>query len=149
MVNGLEKYLDRVTVKLVREPMTEYEVSNVAAAKRILQTYMQDFDREHLAALFVNHKKQIQSIHEISVGTLNGSLVHPREVFKAAILANAAGIILAHNHPSGHLEPSEEDKMVTKKIQDAGVILGIELIDHLIISQNGCYSFLENQCILT
>ena len=70
----------------------------------------------------------------MSIGSLNASMVHPREVFKATILANAAGVLLVHNHPSGSLEPSAEDRSLTRRLQDAGRLLGIDLLDHVLIA---------------
>ncbi|MGM9532028.1 JAB domain-containing protein, partial [Intestinibacter sp.] len=92
-------------------------------------------------------KNQPTNISVVSVGSVNASIVHPREVFKTAILSNSSKIMLAHNHPSQILKPSAEDKLITKRIQDAGEILGIELLDHLILGDNKYFSFKEN-CIL-
>jgi len=75
--------------------------------------------------------------HVISIGTTNANLVHPREVFKPAIIKNACGVIVAHNHPSGGTDPSEADLEVTKRLTDAGKLLGIELLDHIIITPDG------------
>ncbi|MGL5764570.1 MAG: JAB domain-containing protein [Sarcina sp.] len=89
-------------------------------------------------------KNKIIGIHEVSRGTLNSSLVHPREVFKRALINNASKIILAHNHPSMDLTPSIEDKKVTKRLIQGGEVLGIEVIDHIIIGDGTYYSFKEN-----
>ena len=77
----------------------------------------------------------------IFIGTLNQSLVHPREIFRPAILDNSAGIIIAHNHPSGTLEASRADIQITDRLKDVSKLMGIELLDHVIISKNGYYSF--------
>lgn len=137
-------YLNRVTVMLVEEPLMEYQVKDSNDISQLLQEYMKYFDREHFVAVFLNGKQRMQSIHEVSVGTLTASMVHPREVFKAAILANAGSIIIAHNHPSGVVMPSEEDIMVTERLKEVGKIIGIEVIDHLIIGRDSYYSFAEN-----
>ena len=97
--------------------------------------------KEYLLAFFLNARHQLISKEIISIGTLTCSLAHPREIFAPAIGQAAAGIILAHNHPSGDPSPSEEDIRLTKRIAQAGLILGIDLLDHLIIAENGCYSF--------
>ena len=82
--------------------------------------------------------------HELSRGTLDATLVHPREVFKVAFLANAAAILIAHNHPSGDPEPSGDDLSITRRLSEAGKLLGVELLDHLIIGHDGrYYSFSE------
>lgn len=90
-------------------------------------------DRERFVVLLLNTKNAVIESHTVSIGTLSSALVHPREIFKPAIQASAASIILAHNHPSSHLEPSREDREVTRRIIEAGETLGIEVLDHLII----------------
>lgn len=93
--------------------------------------------KEHLVALYLNARNQLIHKETISIGTLNASLVHPREVFKPAIDHLAAGVIVAHNHPSGNLEASEEDRRMTDKLQKSGEIIGVEVIDSLIITASG------------
>ena len=88
-------------------------------------------------------RNQLLGINTVSVGTLNSSIVHPRECFKPAILMGAASIILAHNHPSGDTTPSREDIELTKRLRDAGEILGIEVLDHLIITDTSSLSLKE------
>ncbi len=90
---------------------------------------LKDADREHLLVLLLDTKNRVTGINTVSVGVLDSSLAHPREVFKAAILGNAAAIILAHNHPSGDPTPSQEDKRVTQRLRDAGTTLGIGMLD--------------------
>ena len=92
--------------------------------------------KEHFVVLYLNARNQLIHKETISIGTLNASLVHPREVFKPAIEHLAASVILAHNHPSGGCEPSEADLELTKRLKEAGKILGIEVSDHLIITKN-------------
>ncbi len=101
---------------------------------------LQDENKEHFYALLLNTKNQIISEELISVGTLNSSLIHPREVFNPAIKASANSIILVHNHPSGDCTPSSEDKEVTKIITNAGDILGIKVLDHIIIGKENYFS---------
>ena len=104
---------------------------------------LQDEKKEHFYVLFLDTKNQIVSEELISVGTLNASLIHPREVFKGAIKASANSVILVHNHPSGDNSPSKEDEEVTKIIKDAGDILGIKVLDHVIIGENDFVSLKE------
>ena len=92
--------------------------------------------KEHFVVLYLNARNQLIYKETISIGTLNASLVHPREVFKPAIEHLAASIIIAHNHPSGGCEPSEADIMLTGRLKDAGQLLGIEIIDHVIVSKD-------------
>ena len=92
--------------------------------------------KEHFVVLYLNARNQLIYKETISIGTLNASLVHPREVFKPAIEHLATSIIIAHNHPSGGCEPSEADDKLTERLRDAGQLLGIEIIDHIIISKD-------------
>ena len=100
-------------------------------------------DREVLLVLCLNTKNDVVAIHRCHVGSLNSSIVHPREVFKSAILNNAASIIISHNHPSFNCSPSSEDIEVTKRIQEAGILLGIELLDHIIVTPSTFLSLKE------
>lgn len=102
---------------------------------------MKDLDREQLRAIFVDARHKIIGWEVISIGTVTASLAHPREILKGAILSNACGIILVHNHPSGDCSPSDEDVRLTNRIKDATRIMGIELLDHVVVSVNGAYSF--------
>jgi len=86
-------------------------------------------------------------VAEVSIGTLNASLVHPREVFSEAISANAASVIFAHNHPSGDTEPSSDDLLITKRLVEAGKIMGIEVADHIVVTQNTFFSFKDKGLI--
>lgn len=106
-----------------------------------LQKEFGSADREKFIAVHLNAKNRIISYEVVSVGSLNASLVHPREVFKAAILSNAASIILSHNHPSGDPNPSNEDLQLTKRLEEAGKLLGIEVLDHIIFAGKSFYSF--------
>lgn len=103
--------------------------------------------REHFLILSLDTLNNLIRSDEISVGTLNASIVHPREVFKAATKALAAQIILAHNHPSGDSEPSEDDLVITKRLVETGKILGIEVVDHIIAVKDGFLSFKEKGLI--
>ncbi|MBM7854532.1 DNA repair protein RadC [Desulfohalotomaculum tongense] len=105
-------------------------------AAALVMEDMRRLDREHFCALLLNTKNQVLSVETISVGTLNSSVVHPRELFKAAIKKSSAAVILLHNHPSGDPAPSREDIAITKRIVKSGEILGISVLDHLIIGDN-------------
>jgi len=96
---------------------------------------MRYLDREHFRVLLLNTKNQVIRIELVSIGTLNSSAVHPREVFKAAIRHSAAGVILVHNHPSGDPKPSSQDIDVTKRLLDVGQLIGISVLDHIIIGE--------------
>ena len=148
MENKHAKIVDIVSIKMVREGSTKYENRKIETpfdAYVLLKNFLEDSDREKLLVVCLDTKNQPINICTVSVGTLNSSLVHPREIFKTAILSNSNQIMLAHNHPSGISAPSNEDKAMTNRIKDAGVILGIELIDHIIIGSNEYFSFKENR----
>jgi len=100
--------------------------------------------KEIFVVLYLNGRNKIVHKEQISVGTLNASLVHPREVFEPALKHSAASIILAHNHPSGETVPSPEDFSITKQLCDAGKLMGIEVLEHIIVAADGYYSFKEN-----
>src|SRR6185436_2586896 len=106
-------------------------------AAKLVRGYLCGVDREHFVGLYLDSSNKLIAIHTISVGILNSSLVHPREVFKIAYMVNAAGVIVAHNHPSGNTEPSGEDLRITKQLVDGGKLLGIPLHDHIIVTDSG------------
>jgi len=136
-------------VVLVKEKVGRYELSRETkspeeaynAIKTI--TNAQEEAQEVFGILILNTKNKIVAVHEISRGALNGSLVHPREVFKPAVLHNAASIICFHNHPSGNPEPSREDIETTNRLVEAGKIIGIEILDHIIVGDDGYVSLKE------
>jgi len=104
-------------------------------------------NKEHFYALFLDTKNRIIGEELISVGTLNASLIHPREVFNPAIKASANSIIIVHNHPSGDCNPSSEDIEITKKLENAGSLLGISIVDHVIVGKNSYLSFKDQDLI--
>lgn len=110
-------------------------------AAGLVMEEMRHLDREHFRALLLNAKNQVIGQEVISIGTLNSSAVHPRELFKNAIKRSAAAIILIHNHPSGDPSPSREDIEVTRRLIEVGHLIGIEVLDHLIIGDNKFNSF--------
>lgn len=105
---------------------------------------LKDKKKEYFYALFLDTKNKVIAEEEISVGILDASLIHPREVFKSAIKASSNSIILVHNHPSGDCTPSKEDKNVTKILENAGDLLGIRVLDHIIVGRDQYYSFREH-----
>ena len=109
--------------------------------KDLVMEDMRYFDREHFRVLYLDRKNGLLAMEDISIGGLHSSIVHPREVFKIAVKKSAAGIILVHNHPSGDPTPSKEDIDVTRRLIEAGKIIGIEVLDHLIIGDNIYCSF--------
>ena len=105
---------------------------------------LQDEPAEVFAMICLTTKHRVIAYHEVSRGTLDATLVHPREVFKAALLANAAAIIVSHNHPSGDPTPSADDVDLTRRLAAAGDLLGISLLDHIVIGDGRYFSFKES-----
>ena len=103
--------------------------------------------REHFLVLILNARHECLGYEVVSVGSLNASIVHPREVFKPPLLASAASVVLVHNHPSGDPEPSEEDLAITKRLVEVGELLGIGVLDHVIVASRGIVSFRSRQLL--
>ena len=121
----------------------EISIRTATDVVRLLRPGLKDKKKEHFLILCLDTKNSVIRISNVSVGTLNASLVHPREVFKEAIQALACSIILVHNHPSGKPEPSDADIEVTKRIIEAGKVVGIDVLDHIIITRDSAFSFKE------
>ncbi|PHV69764.1 DNA repair protein RadC [Sporanaerobium hydrogeniformans] len=119
-------------------------IQSTSDADELVRQFLDELDREAMIVVALNTKSEPTCLQVISIGSLSASIVHPREVFKVAILSNAYSILLAHNHPSGDTTPSQEDIKLTKRIKNASDIMGISLLDHLIIGSDGYYSFKEN-----
>ncbi len=142
--------IPKYKVMLVRDDSIETDTKFINSsddANKIIQSYLNGVDREHFVVILLNRKNGIIGINTVSVGDLSSSIVHPREVFKPAIVAGAASIIVAHNHPSGDPAPSSDDINVTKRLKEAGDILGIGVLDHIIIG-DGCYVSLKAKDLL-
>lgn len=116
-------------------------------ASLVLESNLKGLSKEHFQILMLNTKNHLIGVATISIGSLNSSIVHPRELFRTAIKRSAASIILAHNHPSGDATPSREDIEVTKRIKNAGDLVGIDVLDHIIIGDNCYYSFKEEKIL--
>ena len=124
-----------------------FDVKSPEAVFKVISSSIKDKAREHFKLILLNSRNRKIGISSISTGTLTTSLVHPREVFREALAHSAASVILAHNHPSGDPEPSEDDLKITRKLVESGKILGVEVIDHIIIGKNNFYSFREKGLI--
>ena len=131
------------TLKSQRE---SFKISSPKDVSTLLINEMSNFKQEVFKLILLNTKNIVIGTKDVFKGTLNSSIVHPREVFKPAILSNAASIILAHNHPSGDTTPSKEDISITRRIKDGGDLLGIKLLDHLIIGDD--YTSLKEKGIV-
>lgn len=127
-------------IQRIKQVANEVEVNNYIIrspedACRVSYQFIGEDDREVFFVICLNTKNHVVAVHRAHVGSLNASIVHPREVYKSAILNNSASIIVAHQHPSGDPIPSSEDIQVTKRLSEAGKILGIELLDHIIVGE--------------
>lgn len=141
-----------VAVRLVREGRLSYDdagrrpiLRTPADAARVLRDLIGYHDREAFAVLCLTVRHSVTAAHVASMGLLDSAAIHPREVFKAAILANAAAVILGHNHPSGDPEPSGDDVRITAKLTEAGKVIGIEVLDHIITGADGSHVSLRER----
>jgi len=123
----------RGEIKVVRSPED---------AACLLMDEMKHLDREHFKVILLDSKNSVISIETVSIGTVNASIVHPREVLKPALMKSATSLILVHNHPTGHTSPSREDILLTRRFEKCGRIVGIEIVDHIIIG-DGSYESLK------
>jgi DNA repair protein RadC len=138
-------------VKLVREPGTAtragLKIRNPSDVHRLMLERAAPLDQEAFWVVCLDAQSQVRAVHEVTRGILNSSLVHPREVFRAAILAGAAGIIVVHNHPSGDPTPSADDRAVTRQLVNAGRLLDLPVYDHVILAGERYCSFAETGLI--
>lgn len=132
-------------IREVSAPFVSYSIKCPEDAQNLAASYIADEDREVFLVMMLNTKNEVVGLHRAHVGSLNSSIVHPRDVMKAAILNNAASIIVSHQHPSGNPTPSQEDIEVTKRLAEAGKILGIEVLDHVIVSHTGKHVSLKEK----
>ena len=147
-----QKSAEVINIQMVKERKLLYNGNRLTMPQQAAEAFCSlvgNPDRECFVAMLLDGKNRITALHLVSQGSLNQSIVHPRETFKAAILANAAAVILAHNHPTGDLTPSSEDIAITRRLKEAGDLLGIKVLDHVIIdtdSRNNS-SFVERGLI--
>lgn len=128
---------------LTGNPVQAPMISKPQDIFNLMKASFQDLDREHFKVIHLNTKNHVLKIETTAIGILSSSPVHPREVFKEAIKMNSAGIILTHNHPSGDPTPSQDDLLLTSRLREAGDILGIQVIDHIIFGDNRYVSLKE------
>ena len=131
----------------VREEVGDYLKPNTryTSATQIYDTFafLQNETKEYFICLHLDGKNRVLAVDICSTGSLNQSIVHPREVFKVALLSSAAAVIFVHNHPSGCPDPSSEDRTITKRLAEAGELLSIRVLDHVIVGTEGYVSFVE------
>ena len=142
------------SLKLVKEDASRYDLDakfirhprDIATLLRLME--IDQSPEEQFLCICLNTKHKVVGVFTVSHGSLNSSIVHPREVFKRAVLLNSAAIILAHNHPSGDPSPSKEDVTVTQRLAEGGKLLGIEVLDHIIIGDGTRYTSLKEENLL-
>lgn len=146
------KRISVYTVKLIRESAKIYDLKTkiVRSPDDGARAFREVFDvsamtKEHFLLATLNTKNEIIGMHVIHIGSVNASVVHPREVFQQALLNNASSIIVAHNHPSGDPTPSREDIEVTKRLAEAGKLIGIDCLDHLVIGDENRFVSLKEK----
>ena len=134
-----EEKLSKNKNKIIRSPKDIFQ---------LLKEKVINFHKEYFIVVSLDNRNKVISSDTVSIGILNSSLIHPRETFEVAIKNHAASIILCHNHPSGELKPSKDDILITDNLVKAGKILGIEIFDHIIITEREYFSFAENKIFL-
>jgi DNA repair protein RadC len=137
----------RVTYAPAKPPLSidARKALTPTAAASVLRARLASEPVEVVIVLLLNTKHRVIGLHEVGRGTLNACLVHPRDVFKVALLANAAGVIVGHNHPSGDATPSPEDIELCLRLRAAGTVVGVDLLDFLIVTEEAHTSFLEQR----
>lgn len=139
------KALFEISHRTEQEALTpRNKIPDAKAVFNLLRNMIGGKKQEHFVVLSLNSRNFLLDINPVSKGTLTASLVHPREVFRQAITRCAASVILAHNHPSSVCSPSENDHLITKRLEKAGKILGIQIVDHVIVSNSDYYSFKDH-----
>ncbi len=147
------KRVQMVSLRMVKERSALYEGRNISSpqdAIRLVNDFIEGIeflDKEVFVGIYLNTKNEPTAFEKISTGSLNATIVHPREVFKTAILTNSNSMIFLHNHPSGDPTPSLEDKNITERLKEAGELLGIRVLDHIVIGNGKHYSFKEEGLI--
>ena len=136
----------RIRIEVVRDegaPFYKEPVRGPADVFRLLTEEARSWDRERFLSLLLDGRHRTIGLDEISVGTTTSALVHPREIFKSVILANACGFILIHNHPSGDPNPSQEDRDITARLKEAAALMGVPLLDHIVLGDKSFFSFAD------
>ena len=139
--------LFEVSARVSREKLDTNKISSPDDAAMLMMEELRHEQKEHFKILLLDTKNNVRKVSEISIGSLNSSIVHPREVFKEAVVNVASSIILVHNHPSGECEPSHEDIVLTNRLDECGKIMGIRVLDHIIIGDGVYFSFKEEGLI--
>jgi len=150
-INSAKACTILASIELIKRALEvgEETLPKIESIKDVIaqMSYLRDKTREHLAALYLNARNELVFKKHIFVGTLDANIAHPREIFEHALANHAASVILVHNHPSGDPQPSKADLEITKRILEAGKIMGIDVLDHVIIAKNKIFSFKQKKLI--
>jgi len=150
-INSAKACTILASIELIKRALEvgEETLPKIESIKDVIaqMSYLRDKTREHLAALYLNARNELVFKKHIFVGTLDANIAHPREIFEHALANHAASVILVHNHPSGDPQPSKADLEITKRILEAGKILGVDVLDHIIITKTKVFSFKEKKLI--
>jgi len=149
--NEKRKRVQVVRLEMIKERSELFATNKITSprdAASILADFLAGADRETLVVLCLDTKHKVNAINIVGIGSINSAIVHPREVFKPAILSNSAAIIVGHNHPSGDSSLSKEDAGIARRLSEAGAILGIEVLDSLAIGDDGSFSSSKEQGLL-
>ena len=143
--DGYEYQGYKVRTKLVIEGDSEYKPMNFATPAEVYHAFknLAESDKERFYSIHLDSKNKVLGVEMVSQGSLDSSPVHPREVYKSALLASAASVIFVHSHPSGDPDPSDSDRKITDQLLQAGELMGINVLDHVIVGRDGYYSFSE------
>jgi DNA repair protein RadC len=129
----------------VNDQNAQYQDAHLSSSREVVRLF--DFlsreTKEHFWAVHLDSKNRLLCLDQVSTGSLNASIVHPREVFKSCLLSSAAALLLVHNHPSGDPTPSNEDREITMRLKEVSELLGIRLLDHVVIGDGRHYSFAD------
>jgi len=150
-INSAKACTILASIELIKRALEvgEETLPKIESIKDVIaqMSYLRDKTREHLAALYLNARNELVFKKHIFVGTLDANIAHPREIFEHALANHAASVILVHNHPSGDPQPSKADLEITKRILEAGKILGVDVLDHIIITKTKVFSFKDKKLI--
>ena len=139
-----DTFIRETRVSYIHSQQAPFKIRSASDVATFARSILTDNSREHFIAMFLDAMHQVTAYSIVSIGTANYAVVTPREVYQRAIVAGAIAIAVAHNHPSGSPLPSDEDHKVTKRLFESGVLLGIKLLDHVVVTDNEHYSFSEN-----
>jgi DNA repair protein RadC len=139
-----DTFIREARVNYLHSEQVMFKIGSPADVANFVRSVLTDNSREHFVALYLDGQNQVAAYSIVSIGSANSAPVAPREVFQRAVLTGAVSIVLAHNHPSGSIIPSSDDRAVTRRLREAGELLGIKILDHLIVTNSAFLSMKED-----